>query len=89
MPTKKRGRGRPKGSEITVIGAIRKRKRHTSGPVVFSALPVDKQQQHIRKWLTGKEDNQRSLFTLQDLVIPLPPQLLDSAVDVTLVKKDF
>ncbi|CAN7938737.1 unnamed protein product [Ixodes hexagonus] len=93
MPKRIKPRGRPAGSNVTVIGLSRKKRI----PKAFSDLETTERQRRVLAWLVGDRDAgcavDRGIRLDEDKVemIPsrLPEAILDNQVDVDSVKKFF
>ncbi|XP_076116154.1 uncharacterized protein LOC143083747 isoform X4 [Mytilus galloprovincialis] len=95
MPTKLKRKGRPKGSQQTVIGLPKKRGKNKLVP--FFKRTVDEKEREILSWLVSVDSVMKSsggtLLDEEDLVglseDSLPYRCLDDYVDLTIVQKNF
>ncbi|XP_071125473.1 uncharacterized protein [Mytilus edulis] len=95
MPTKQKRKGRPKGSQQTVIGLPKKRGKNKLIP--FFKRTVDEKEREILSWLVSVDSVMKAsggtLLDEEDLVglseDSLPYRCLDDYVDLTIVQKNF
>lgn len=95
MPTKLKRKGRPKGSQQTVIGLPKKRGKNKLVP--FFKRTVDEKEREILSWLVSVDSVMKAsggtLLDEEDLIglsaDSLPYRCLDDYVDLTIVQKNF
>ncbi|CAG2193987.1 unnamed protein product [Mytilus edulis] len=93
MPSKLKRKGRPKGSQQTVIGLPKKRGKNKHVP--FFKRTVDEKEREILSWLVSVDSVMKAsggtLLDEEDLVglseDSLPYRCLDDYVDLTIVQK--